>query len=148
MDVARRLHDGMAMEYMGLELVAEQKFWKQHNGPIHKDLMAAQGILWQVQGLEWMGNDKQAKRILQKHRFLLDSFGTHDAITDSFQEACASLDTAKDATLFLNSLGDSDCEALQIWHDEANTQDDNSLRQGYWIDRSTCCSVVTSVMLS
>lgn len=133
-DVARRLHDGIAMEYMGVQLVAEQKFWKQQNSPINKDLMAAQGILWQVQGLEWMGNDKRAKQILQKHRFLLDSFGTHEAIAKSFKKVCLRLDTAKGAALFLNNLCDRDREALEIWRDEANTQNDDSLRQGYWMN--------------
>jgi hypothetical protein len=96
--------------------------------------MAAQGILWQVQGLEWMGNDKRAKQILQTHRFLLDSFRTHDAIIESFKKVCLRLETAKGAALFLNNLCDRDREELEIWHDKANTQDDNSLRQGYWIN--------------
>jgi len=130
--VAELFKDGMALEYIGRHLVSEGKVWTT-DGRISRELMTAQGILWQVQGLELMGNEKQTKRLLQKHRYLLNRFATHDTIIESFQASCDLLDDAVSFSPLSSDCDGNERDAFQSWYDEACQQDNDILQQGYWI---------------
>lgn len=133
-EVARRLNDGMAIEHIGRQLADEARLC-QTDGSIRKELMTAVGISWQVEGLNLVGNEKQAKRLLQKHRYILDRFAaTDDTLFDSFKAACESIDESHDSlSLLRDGLDRNDREALETWHNEACQQDDEILKRGYWI---------------
>lgn len=133
-EVARRFNDGAALELIGRQLVDEAKLWKA-NGAINKELMTAQGILWQMQGLELMDNDKQVRRLRRKHRFILDRFATHDTIIDTFKVACSSIHDSDNPSFLFHDLDDNDCQSLHTWYYEACKQEDSTLHQGYWINR-------------
>ena len=130
--IAERLKDGAALEYIGRQLVQEAKFWPSE-GALSKVLMTAQGILWQVQGLDLLRNKRQAGRLLQKHRYILNRFGTCGDITNGFAAGCDSLQDSDDPSLLFAACNVSERDALKTWYDEACRQDGTILQQGYWV---------------
>ena len=131
--IAERLNDSMALEHVGRQMVAESKLWPP-SGEINQKVMTAQGILWQVQGLELLGNEKQAKRLLQKHRYVLDCFTNLGNIIDAFDAGGDSENAIDDASFVCSEHDGKELDALQTWSNQGFTQNDQVLYEGYWIE--------------
>lgn len=129
--IAERLDDGMALEHIGQRLVLEAKLWPA-DGIIRKELMAAQGILWQVRGCRLQGNDKLAKRLSHNHRHMLDRSASRNEIIDAFASACDKSNSLGGSSFVIPAECD---QLLQTWYDQAAKQDDRMLKEGFWITR-------------
>jgi uncharacterized protein YbaA (DUF1428 family) len=132
--VAERIGDAVALDHIGQQLVLETKMW-----PICEDMesMTANGILLQVRGLHMLNRHKEAKRLLRKHRYLLDRFANHN-ITLSGAPTTAAVETdprkVTDGSRIVVVGGELEL-MLQTWYDRAHRYD-SRLLEGYWYTES------------
>jgi hypothetical protein len=128
--VAEHIGDAMALDHIGKQLVLEAKLW-----PAKEDTeqMTVNGISLQVIGLQRMERYKEAKRLLGKHRHLLDRFASSHATLSCFSvtpvEASDSSSRNNDSMLDFGG-GESERLMLQVWYDRACR---HNILQGCWI---------------
>lgn len=132
--VAERIGDAVALGHIGEQLVREAKLWPTCEA---MKSMKANGILLQIRGLHMLNRHKEAKRLLRRHRYLLDHFASHN-ITLSDASVTATVETGPrdvtDSSRIVVGGGESEL-MLQTWYDRALGHE-RHLLEGSWYTKS------------
>lgn len=117
---AREAGDGLAIQQLGAQLGEDAKLWPASDNiaPRNKQSLAYVAIRVQIEGFEMLNKKKEVKKLLNKHRFVLNKYSEQSEVyllglTEESEYVVAP------ALLLLDELPEKDTEALATWRHEA-----------------------------